>query len=136
MKDNGRQTEDLTAKQQRAIEALLSQSSIRDAAKKAQASETTLFRWLQDEAFKKAYLDARREATKQAIAQLQQAGGEAVKTLREVMKDKKANPGARVSAAKAVLEMSIKAVELEDLAERVNELERHLEEQKALQGKL
>src|SRR5690349_3398910 len=116
MRDIERQSAESTAKQQRATESLLSQSSIRDAVKQAHTSEATLFRWHHDEAFNRAYLEARRQATKQAIAQIQQAGGEAVKTMREVMKDKKANPSARVSAAKAVLEMSIRAVELEDLS--------------------
>ena len=62
-------------------------------------------------------MDARREVTAQAIAQLQQIGSVAVKTLRGVMEDVTATPAAKVTAAKAVLEMSMKAIELEDLAE-------------------
>jgi hypothetical protein len=124
MVEIGRDSGELTAPQERAILALLSESSIRDAAKKAKVSETSLFRWLKEEVFSKAYFEARRLATSQTIAQIQQAGSEAVKTLRDVMKDKKATSGARVAAAKTVLEMSVKSVELEDLAQRVADLEK------------
>jgi AcrR family transcriptional regulator len=116
----------LSANQQRAISALLLESSVREAAKTAKLSEPTLYRWLKDEAFKKAYLEARRLATGQAIAQLQQSSAKAVKTLCDVMDGATLQPGARVSAAKAVLELAMKSVELEDLAQRVAELEKHL----------
>jgi hypothetical protein len=48
---------------------------------------------------------------------------EAVDTLSDVMKGATTFPAARVSAAKAILDFAMKAVELEDLAERVGELE-------------
>ena len=124
------QNGNLSANQHRAISALLTEKSVCEAAKSAKVSTPTLFRWLKDEAFNKAYMEARRLATGQAIAQLQQASSEAVKTLCDVMKDKTATPGARVSAAKIVLELSIKAVELEDLAQRVEWLENHFEVKK------
>jgi hypothetical protein len=91
-------------------------------------SETTLHRWLKDEAFQAAYMQARREAVKQSIAHLQQATGEAVTCLRGVMNSSSASDAAKVSAARAVLELSIKAVEVEDLAERVMQLEKLLQE--------
>jgi hypothetical protein len=59
----------------------------------------------------------------QSIARLQQASTEAVSTLREIVKDKKQPAPARVTAAKAILEFSIKAVELEDMAYRVAQIE-------------
>jgi hypothetical protein len=107
---------ELPTNQHRAISTLLSEPKICNAAKKAKVSEVTIFRWLKEEPFHRAYLEARRQATVQAIAQLQQAGGEALKTLCEVMKDKEVSASARVTAAKTVLELSIKSVELEDLA--------------------
>jgi hypothetical protein len=39
------------------------------------------------------------------------------------MKSSMAQPGARVSAARTVLELSLKAVELEDLAQRLEAVE-------------
>jgi hypothetical protein len=68
-------------------------------------------------------MDLRRECVSQSIARLQQASTEAVNTLRSIAKDKTEPASARVSAAKAIIEYSIKAVEIEDLAQRVEELE-------------
>ena len=65
----------------------------------------------------------------QAIARLQQVTGEAVGVLREIMLNLKASPTPRVLAARTILEFSLKAVEFEDLAARVEELERRLEPQ-------
>ena len=58
-----------------------------------------------------------------AITQVQRATGEAVETLRRVMHDAEAPAGAKVSAAKAILETAIKAVELEDIEARIAALE-------------
>jgi hypothetical protein len=113
----------LTPIQERAIVALLANSTIKRAAKSIGVDETTLWRWLQDKDFHTAYRTARRESVSQAIARLQQVSTEAVNTLREVMRDKTAKGSERVSAAKAIIEFSIKAVEIEDLAQRVEELE-------------
>jgi len=68
-------------------------------------------------------MKARRESVKQGIARLQNATGEAVSVLQEVMNDKEAPRSVRVTAAKAIIEYSIKAVEIEDLAQRIEELE-------------
>jgi hypothetical protein len=130
MSINVNQNEPLTAKQEKAIAALLSEPTMKSAAQLVKVSEITLIRWLREDAFRDAYQEARREATKQAIARLQQASSEAVDTLRDVMNSGTAQPGARVSAAKTVLELSIKAVEIEDMAQRLSELEKYIEGQK------
>src|SRR5687768_11458907 len=106
---------DLSANQHRAISALLSESSVREAAKSAKVSTQTLFRWLKDEAFNKTYMNARRQATMQAIAHLQQSSTKAVKTLCDIMDNTQASTSSRVTAAKTVLELSMKSVEIEDL---------------------
>ena len=113
----------LTPIQERAIVALLSHSTIRTAAKAVAVDEATLWRWLQDKEFHAAYMNLRRECVRQSIARLQQFSTEAVSTLRTIMKDKDAPASARVVAAKSIIDYSLKAVELEDLAERVAQLE-------------
>jgi transposase-like protein len=127
MQDNATLSADfdgkLTPVQERAIVALLSNSTMKRAAKSVGVDDRTLFRWLQDKDFHAAYRAARRETVTQAIARLQQASSEAVNTLREIVKDKGQPAPARVSAAKAILEFSIKSVELEDMADRVAEIE-------------
>jgi lambda repressor-like predicted transcriptional regulator len=127
MQDNATLSADfdgkLTPVQERAIVALLSHANTRMAAKAVRVDEATLWRWLQDKDFHAAYMTARRETVQHALARLQQVSTQAVNTLREVMRDKTAKGSERVSAAKAIIEYSIKAVEIEDLAQRVEELE-------------
>jgi hypothetical protein len=86
-------------------------------------NENTLLRWLKDAAFQTTYREARRHVVQQAIAQVQQATSEAVEALRAIMSNGDAPASARVSAAKAVLETALKAVELEDIEQRLQALE-------------
>jgi hypothetical protein len=121
--------EKLTRKQEVAIAALLTAPTIADAAYAASISEPTLWRWLQREDFQTAYRQARREAVSQAVAYLQRVAGEAVDTLRAVMQDAQKPASARVSAARAVLDLAIRGVELEDLEARMHVLELRLTDQ-------
>jgi len=115
----------LNRKMETAIVALLNQPTITLAAEDAGISETTLWRWLQREDFTKAYREARKQAVNQAIAHIQRISGEAVNTLREVMNDGKKET-ARVTAARAILELTLKAYEIEDLEERIEALEERM----------
>lgn len=120
MKGHG---EKLSRKKELAISALITEPSISKAAKTAGIGEATLWRWLQIPEFQRAYRQARRQAVSQAVARLQQASSEAVEALSSVMNDTEAPASSKVSAAKAVLELSFKAVELEDLESRITILE-------------
>jgi transposase-like protein len=119
----------LTARQEKAIAALLSEATIAKAAEKIGVNESTLRRWLDDAAFETAYRQARREAVGQAIARLQQLSSSAVLVLAQLMADRTAPASVRLHAAKAILEFAIKAVELEDIEVRLAALE---EAQRAL----
>jgi DNA-binding MurR/RpiR family transcriptional regulator len=118
------------ANHEAAIAALLSTRTVRDAAKKCDLSEATLYRLLQSPDFKVKYRAARRELVEQTISQLQRDGADAATALRQIVKDKKAPASVRVSAAKVILEQGIKAVELMDVLERVERLEGLLSEHK------
>ena len=111
-------------KKDAAILALVTEPTIAEAAKKAGISHATLHRWLQIKDFKDAYREAKREAVSAAIARLQQTATEAVDALRDVMNDTESPASARVSAARSILEIAIKAVELEDFERRLEALER------------
>ena len=113
----------LTPKQEKAITALLANSTIEAAAEVLGVNAATVHRWLGEPAFADAYRDARRAAVGQAVTRLQQVSGGAVAVLVQVMADKSTPAGTRVNAAKTVLEFSFRAVELEDLAERIAALE-------------
>lgn len=114
-------------KQEAAVIALLTEPTVGKAAERVGISESTLYRWMQDENFQRLYREAKRNAMDQAISKLQQTSTLAVETLANVMKDKRAPAMARVMAAKTVLELSLKATEIEEVLERVEALERMVE---------
>jgi len=114
----------VTAKQEKAILELLRNPTVRDASNKAGVGERTLWRWLKDnEDFKAAYMDARRQAFSRALGLLQQVLSEAVLVLRDVMNNPDTKESSKVSAAKAIIDTGLKAMELDDLEERISRLE-------------
>jgi hypothetical protein len=114
----------LGRKREQAIAALLSRPTIEAAAKAVGIAEVTLRRWLKDSGFRAEYLQARRLAMEQATAQLQQLGSAAANALKAVIEDAAAPHSARVAAARTVFDLGYRGVEIEDLAERIAELER------------
>ena len=124
MKGHG---EKLSRKKEQAISALITEPTIPAAAEQVGVNAVTLWRWLQLPNFKEEYRKARREAVSQAVAKLQRVSGEAVEALADVMNNKRAPASSRVQAARAVLELAIKAIEMEDLESRLAALEEDME---------
>ncbi len=122
--------EKLTRKHEQAIAALLSEPSIKAAAESCGVGEATLYRWLQLPSFAVAYRTARRQVVERAVSELQAACGEAVETLKRNLTCD--IPGVEVRSAQIILEQAVKGVELMDLQERVEALERLLEQQKGI----
>ena len=123
MKGHG---EKLSRNQERAISALLVHPTMAKAAAAAGVGEVTLWRWMQIPEFKEQYRLARREAVSQAVGHLQGACSVAVVALTDISQYVNSPASARVSAARTVLELALKGVELEDLAVRVEELEQRV----------
>lgn len=119
---------DLDAAQGRALAALLSCATVAEAAKRSRLSEPTLYRYLRDETFRAAYRRARADVVDHAITQLQRDCAIASKTLRDVCEDAGAPASARVAAARIILDGAVRAVEVQDLAARVEALEAQLKE--------
>ena len=117
----------LTAKQERALLALMGERTLDDAAKSARVGQRTLRRWLQQPTFRAAFLELRREVLGAATARLQAVACDAVDALHSVVLDRQAPPAARVSAARTVLDQANRAVEIEDLSVRVAQLEERSE---------
>ena len=120
----------LTAKHHKAISALLSEPSIRKAAEQSGVPERTIYAWLKDSAFDTAYRAARRESVQQATARVQYASSAAVTVLCQLMIKESVHASIRLSAAKTILELSIKTLEIDDLAARLEALEQAANEQK------
>ncbi len=115
--------DNLSPQQSKAIAALLTSSSITQAADEAGVGHRTLFRWLADPTFDAAYKAAKRESVGQAIARLQQLSGAAVVVLGQVMADRRSPASSRVAAASKILDTAIKVVELEQIEQRLAALE-------------
>jgi len=112
------------AKHDKIVEALLSTKTIAEASSRSGVPERTLYRIMSDEDFSRLYRQARWLAISLASAKLQRTSAQAVDTLDEIMTDSEASASARVSASKVVLDMALKAYELEDLEARIARLER------------
>jgi len=125
------ETPKLTAKQQKALEALLSEPTVLAAAEAAGVSRTTIFRWLGDSVFADAYRALRGQMLESTLTALQSASGDAVATLKTVMNDQEAKGSERVSAARCVLEMTLRAREILEVEERLKVLEEKLNAQQA-----
>lgn len=115
---------DLSTQQNRAIVALLNGDSIRNAAKAASIGERTLYRWLaEDDAFRHKLRDAESSALDAATRQLSVIASEAVTVLRDIQNDDDTPPNVRVSAARALLDSTMKMVEMRNFDERLRRLE-------------
>jgi len=116
-------TPKLNARQERALSALLTSPTIKDAATVARLSETTLHRYLRDEVFAASYRTARRETVAHLTTRLQADSSSMAQVLKDIAEDTSAPASARVTAARSVIDFTLKSVELEDLAERIGALE-------------
>lgn len=114
------------AKQTRFFTALLSSPTIAEAAQTAEISVTTAWRIMRLPSFQQEFRALRRELVERALSELQSAAGEAVAALRRNLNC--GNPSAEIRAAQIILEQSHKGVELIDLAARVENLQKMLEE--------
>ncbi len=105
------------------IQAILTSDTMEKASEQAGVSRGTLYRWLKEDLFKNELKKARQQLVEQSGLKLQRAMGQAIKTLLEICKDKDATAGARVSAARSILENAFKVADSEELEEKVRRLE-------------
>lgn len=122
--------EKFSRQQEAAIIGLMSKPTITAAARAGGVSVATLRRWLADPEFAAAYRVARRDAMHQATARLQRAATAAVTALESIVRAPKSGEAARVSAARTILELGLRAVESDELLARLEHLEA-LERQRA-----
>ena len=119
--------EERSREQEQFIAALLNCPTVEAAAEAVGIGNVTATQWREDSAFAEQYREATREAMREAAALLQGAAREAVGTLRAVQSEGESE-AARVSAARTILEMAVKAADLEDVQQRLDSLEQTLQE--------
>lgn len=116
----------LSTKQRRAVEALLTEPTIRAAAKAAGIGERTITRYLADDGFK-SELRRRQDAVVTSLtAAIVGLAGESVEALRDILRDAKTSPSVKARVGLGWLAQMGKVVELADLADRVSKLEGQL----------
>lgn len=118
---SGGHGEKLSRKHEAAVAALLTCSTIEEAASMVGVGQSTLRRWMKTEGFRAAFARARREAFGAAMGRLQAVAGAAVEALNRNLGC--GNASAEVSAARVILEQSTRMLELADLLKRIEALE-------------
>jgi|SRR5262252_6163782 len=109
-----------------AIAALLQTVSVYDAARQIGLSQTTLLKWMREPVFIAAYADARKQIVDAAIARVQRLCAKAATKLEETLDDPDTTPAIRIQACKLTFDMSLKALELAEITERLQRIEEHL----------
>lgn len=107
-----------------ALTALLSGKSIPDAARVAGVDQSTVRRWLRDDAsFREALAAGRREVLWNAMDVTAAAARTAAETVVKIMTNTRVRPHVRLMAAKLVLETLTRWMELQDFDIRLRKLE-------------
>lgn len=118
----------MTPNKEKLLAALLTSRSKKDAAAAAGIAERTMRTYFEDPEFcqryRKAFAGVIEDATRQAQALLMPA----LSTLQTVMEDEEIPAQARITAAKSIIDYSLKLTEQADILEQLRELERWKEE--------
>lgn len=113
----------MTNKQMKVLAALLAQPTKEKAAQAAGVSTTTLKRYLSDAEFQAAYKAALSDLVADASSQARQGMEPALAALRQIVENKGEVAQARISAARSILEFSLKLTEIADVLQRLDALE-------------
>ena len=113
----------MTESKRKAIAALLTSKTRKEAAEKAGITDRTLRNYFSDAEFVRAYREAFETVIEDATRQAQQSIAPALAVLREIMEDQEEQAPARISAARATLEYSLKMTETLDILGQLKELE-------------
>lgn len=110
------------------MQALLVCRTRAEAAQAAGIGESTLREYMKDPEFTKRYEAAFADMVRDAAQQAKQTLSPALSTLREIMEDTDEPTQARITAARSILEYSLKLTEQADILEQLRALERWKEE--------
>ncbi len=113
----------LTPVQQRAIVALLSSRSVREAAKTANVAERSLTRWMSEPVFRTFLAGAEADLLDVATRRLLQLQDGAIDTVEAIMRDTEAPVGVRLRAAQIAIDCLLRLRELRNLEQRIVALE-------------
>ena len=119
-------------KHEQTVAVLIAARTLEEAAEELKITPLTLRRWLAEDAeLQQLYREARREVMAYALGRLQRVTAHAVDRLESILEHTGTPAAAAVSAAKAVIEIALKAVTLDDLDQRLSAVEAQIKKQKA-----
>lgn len=118
----------MKAKDEKIMSALLSTGTVSEAEKLSGVSRHTIYKRLEDKEFKAEYDRHRKEALDGACRALQSTLTEAVQTIRAIIKNPKNAPQIRLNACGLILQNCLKYTEQLEVLERLNALEKNLNE--------
>ncbi len=111
----------LTDRQVMAIPHLISSPTLEEGRRRAKIAKQTLYNWLKEPEFKREFRRQRNEAVREALDCLKGAVAKAVDTLIRLMDSPK--PYIRKAAAEKIVDYTLKAIEMEELEERLEKVE-------------
>lgn len=124
MEQNGAK---ITARQRRLIEALLAGQTVSQACQMAGVGRRTYYRWMKQSHFAAALQDAETELLTVAMRRLFSMQGAAADALADLVSDRRL-PGARLQAARTILDSVLRLRNAVELEQRLAELERRVAE--------
>ena len=113
----------MTPNKEKLLAALLTSRSKKEAAAAAGIAERTMRTYFEDPEFCQRYREAFAGVVQDATRRAQQLLEPALSTLQTVMEDEEIPAQARITAAKSIIDYSLKLSEQADILEQLRELE-------------
>ena len=104
--------------------AVLNKPTMQEACDDVGITTQTGYRWLKEEEFNREFQVVKRDFMRNVTTIIQKNNKIAVETIVEIMKNKRLPPTVRLQGAKTILEYGYKGLEIEDILERLDKLER------------
>ena len=100
-----------------------------EAAEKSGVSKSTLYRLRKKDAeFQEVLQSVKKDMFQDAMRKAQAYSMQSLETLKQIMDDQSATDSSRVSAARTILELGLNCAEQELILEKIDALERRLEQ--------
>ena len=118
----------MTPNKEKLLAALLTSRTKKEAAAAAGISDRTMRSYFEDKEFCQRYREAFAGVVQDATRRAQQLLEPALSTLQTVMEDEEIPAQARITAARSIIDYSMRLTEQNDIMRQLDELERWKEE--------
>lgn len=113
----------LNSRQIQFMKALLVKPTIKEAYQEAGIAENTAYKYLADPDFSKEYTEQKRESLRHVSTRLNDIALRSIAILDEVANDDEQTGASRIRAVEVALNYAYKGMELEDLNNRLTDIE-------------